>query len=535
MVTVTAPPEGIVDVLPDERCVRDGAESIASNSKLTVSIASHVGGFHGWTGPSGKTYSSSIVVKHGNIDKAMTINVNRTIRVPDNADTSALPPSLGLFPLYRVHDYAHKLPEELAQKGGIFFPMYQSEAMWLGFSAKRPFAVKIYVGGVNAVSGFPMTESDQTREKRAWMLRDGKPIQDYVVLPEQPWIDGIVSEDGKIRQFVAQPKGSGFSVEAQVTGEEKVGGIQVEIIPMKKHLPAELDIRFTDRENKVVTRTLKLEERGLGKESTWADVKAIIKDEFGVEPSEQQLSVYNAPARSVHVDFSDGVRLEDVTLPPNGATISVVHRPAVRYGGPVQRRMMGGGGGGGFSALSACAAPQAAPPPGMMAMGLARSHAAAPAPAKVKEMGLAAGGLIKQSINADPYPADIWDGEASVMLNLQIFDPASYRDVTGNPGPPTPATQQEYSNHGYPYYELWDEEKTGVKGDFDEVKSVAQLRKERALAAGEEPPADEESVPVRVVRIGAPRGQLATFKSTFKPLEVLRKELEHLVINEQSA
>lgn len=36
--------------------------------------------------------------------------------------------------------------------------MLEREAMWLNFEAEQPFAVKIYTGSVNAVSGEPMIE-----------------------------------------------------------------------------------------------------------------------------------------------------------------------------------------------------------------------------------------------------------------------------------------------------------------------------------------------------------------------------------------
>lgn len=51
------------------------------------------------------------------------ISFQRTIRVPDNKETSQLPPSLGRFNVYKVADYANKLSETMAAKGGIFLPM----------------------------------------------------------------------------------------------------------------------------------------------------------------------------------------------------------------------------------------------------------------------------------------------------------------------------------------------------------------------------------------------------------------------------
>lgn len=107
----------------------------------------------------------------------------------------------------------------------------EREAMWINFTANRPFAIKIYVGGVNAVSGEPAIEDMSSKIRRCERLAKGKSIQDYVIVPWQKWLDGIATESGKVRQFVAMPTGSGYSVEAQVTGQERMGGIQFEITP----------------------------------------------------------------------------------------------------------------------------------------------------------------------------------------------------------------------------------------------------------------------------------------------------------------
>jgi hypothetical protein len=74
-------------------------------------------------------------------------------------------------------------------------------------------------------------ETAATRLRRRNLLSQGKPIQDYVVNPNQKWLDGIATTTGKVRQFFAMPTGSGYSVEAQVTGKEIIGGIQFEVTP----------------------------------------------------------------------------------------------------------------------------------------------------------------------------------------------------------------------------------------------------------------------------------------------------------------
>ncbi len=176
--------------------------------------------------------------------KRLSISFQRTVRVPDNQDISALPPGLGAFPLYPVSEHASNLPTDMVAKGGVFSPMYrkylrstfenwrkvadqrtETEAMWIKLESHGKFAVKIYVGGVNAISGEPSNENIATKFRRAQLLSEGKFVQDYLVGPHQYWLDGISSKEGHVRQFVAMPSGSGYSVEAQVTGEEVVNGI----------------------------------------------------------------------------------------------------------------------------------------------------------------------------------------------------------------------------------------------------------------------------------------------------------------------
>jgi hypothetical protein len=311
-----------VDVLAETSA--PSREEMPSSKLLTVEVK---GGNNQGSGQS----DNYIGINYGELDEVLTLRLNRTIRVPDNADTNVLPPSMGLFPLFKVQDYAAKMPEDMARKGGLFFPMYQREAMWVGFSARMPFALKMYVGGVNAVSGFPMRENEKTREKRKKVLEEGKgTVQDYMVVPAQPWLDGIVSEDGKIRQFVAKPKGSGFSVEVQVTGEESVGGIQIEVVPMRREVPEKMEVRYEDHQQKVILRTLVLKEKGLGGESTWGDMKTVLREEFGLKQDATLLleayggDVHRGKGESV-LSIEDEKRLDASFFGPD-FTLGVSHQ-----------------------------------------------------------------------------------------------------------------------------------------------------------------------------------------------------------------
>ena len=86
-------------------------------------------------------------------------------------------------------------------------PMYQSEAMWIYFNGRYPFAVKIATGKINAVSGEEWMEN----------LPDDSNDQDYIVIPDQPWLDGYSVGRNTIRQFVAMPLGAGYTAEEQLT------------------------------------------------------------------------------------------------------------------------------------------------------------------------------------------------------------------------------------------------------------------------------------------------------------------------------
>lgn len=155
-------------------------------------------------------------------DARLTIDFQRTLRIPDDGQDYPLPPGLGRFPLRHVDDYSEKIPEKWKKHGGIMFPMYQSEAMWLNFSSRYPMAVKIATGKINAVTGKEWSEDLDSDE------------QDYLIVPDQPWLDGYAVKKGSIRQFVAMPLGSGYSAEEQITKKAEFGGIQILVYPMKK-------------------------------------------------------------------------------------------------------------------------------------------------------------------------------------------------------------------------------------------------------------------------------------------------------------
>lgn len=290
------------------------------------------------------------------IGEHFTVTFQRTLRIPDDGGTYPLPPGLGAFPVKRVEDYAARVPPDWVEHGGVFIPMYQREALWLNLSVPhwRPCAVKVAIGRINAITGKP------------WRRRLDGDDQDYVVCPPQPWLDGINAGDGVIRQFVAMPLGLGYTVEGQVTGEERYGGVQI----------------------------------------------------IAFDPQ---------PGR-----FPDE--------PP-----------------PLPR----------FRALEADFASETAPEP------LLAKSAAPPGAA----MGLAAGGRMEQAIYPDPHGIATWDQENYGRVYVHIVNSAAYHEITGEGPPPTPVSARTYTEHGYPWFALYDEGRSDLAPSdiLAGVKSVKEL------------------------------------------------------------
>ena len=295
------------------------------------------------------------------IGDRLSVTFRRTLRVPDDGRVYPLPPGLGLFPVHEVGAYAERVPAGWKERGGLFVPVHQREALWLGFGGARwkPNALKVGVGKVNAVSGEPWDER----------LHDDP--QDYVVCPQQPWLDGINAGAGFVRQFVAMPLGQGFSVEAQVTGAEEFGGIQLLAFEPKPG-------RFPERP----------------------------------EPEE-----------------------------------------SARRRGPAFAADMDAGG----------------------------------------DMGVGAGGKMRQKIYPDPFGLDAWDSANRGAVFVHLVNGEQYRAITGLEPPPTPVDAGTYVKYGLPWFDLYDEESPDLPAPpaLAIARSVSRL--EAARAGG---PPEEESTEI---------------------------------------
>jgi hypothetical protein len=300
--------------------------------------------------------------------KGFSLNFQRTLRLPDDGKTYPLPPGLGAFPICRIEDYRDRVPESWREYGGVFIPMYQREALWIRFNSRywKPNAIKVAVGKVNAVSG------------KVWHQDLLASERDYMVSSLQPWLDGINAGKDYIRQFVAMPLGMGYTVEAQVTGKEEFGGIQI--------------IVYEPKPGKFPDEPPMIEERARG--------------------------ITNCA--------------------PLGAS-AVVYKTA------------GGA-----------------------------------------EMGLAAGGKMKQKIYRDPHGIDTWDRNNYGRVYVHIVNSLMYREITGKEPPETPVTAKTYTQHKLPWFDLYDENMDDIAPPevLTNVKSVKEMDAEKGFTSQQ----DDDSV-----------------------------------------
>ncbi len=209
----------------------------------------------------------------------MRVGFQRTLRIPDDGKYYPLPPGLGRFPLCHVDDHDGQVSSSWLEHGGVMLPMYQSEALWLNFKSENdwnrdveyPFAVIVATGKINAITG------------KVWQNTIACKPQNYMVIPKQPWLDGYCVEKGVIRQFVAMPLGSGYTVEEQITTKAEHGGLQIMACPMKRDVflrrfPVRQIFRETTRASCVLCD--KSMEYGMGLAPGGRMKQAIYKDPY---------------------------------------------------------------------------------------------------------------------------------------------------------------------------------------------------------------------------------------------------------------
>lgn len=247
------------------------------------------------------------------LDDCCSVTLHRTLRIPDDGGAYPLPPSLGAMSVFPSQD-----------DGRYIVPMHRSEAVWLDFSAPywRPYALKVGIGGIDAISGERFEAATLTAVP-----------QDYVVIPDQPWLDGINAGDGFIRQFVAVPLGEALTVEAQLTGAEEDGGLTLTLFaPRPGRFPDEPPAANVEFEGDAVMAC----ESPMGLGAGGRMRQEVYADEYGLEAWEA------TPAATARIDLVDALAFEKLTgivspPPADAATYTAYGMPWFDLLAPTRR------------------------------------------------------------------------------------------------------------------------------------------------------------------------------------------------------
>jgi len=128
------------------------------------------------------------------VGERFSVSFQRTKRVAGDFPTTQAPPSWGALPVHAVSDYLPYIATDV--NGAFLIPVGREEAVWLGFGGAiwKPNAVKVGLGGRNAVTGEDWHERLRTQP------------QDYLVCPPQLSLDWIRTKDGSVSQIAARPE-----------------------------------------------------------------------------------------------------------------------------------------------------------------------------------------------------------------------------------------------------------------------------------------------------------------------------------------
>lgn len=122
------------------------------------------------------------------------------------------------------------------------------------------------------------------------------------------------------------------------------------------------------------------------------------------------------------------------------------------------------------------------PPPPMASRAMGPPMpCAAPMAAGAADMGLAAGGRMRQEIYDDPYDFFDWDTSVRGRCFVHLCNSLVWQSITAS-APPHPApTAESYTRAGLPWFEYYSEGSTAVPGSdrLAGVKSVAELSKDK--------------------------------------------------------
>jgi len=314
--------------------------------------------------------------------------------------------------------------------------MYQSEALWFSLDpghvtdrgVRYPFAIKCATGKVSALTG------------KKWSKK--LKADDYMVAPGQPWLDGYVVADGTVRQFVAAPLGLGVTAEAQITGKEEFGGLQLEVLPM---LFEKFDKKFPKMPESNNIGGIRRNRVSLGGGGTFGS-----SGPTGMTGPQGPIGHFGSLPGAYCCDTLSAVKTESyISLNSLADSMESPLRNSVNYCAEIEIS---------DETDSVGLVPQL-------------------------DMGLAAGGRMRQQVFKDPHGIECWDSQNKTRVYIHMANSIGWQHVTGALPPYPPLSSAQYTSHGYPWFHYYEEGAKSQSGTDKTkgLKSLAELAKEKKL------------------------------------------------------
>ena len=302
--------------------------------------------------------------------------------------------------------------------------------------------------------------------------------------------------------------GSGYSVEGQVIGKEKFGGLQIEVIPSHRrhletwvlatepgepeqdgygyragyHTPAQLGLKLSDKLRTYSNLDVPLKISDLARRISSDKIRLYAVDELitldKLITLNKEGSCHSPPVvPEVPVSPQSNSRpITDLSLPI--ITHHTLSNITVQCYNPFQSpnfqeediRRENENIGEITRPYRLCQRSHERKPIG-------RRIGRQSKPGNPRAMGMAAGGKLIQDIVRDNNSAIIWNVQNAALMNVHILDPASCEEVTHIVQEP-PLSAQAYMDAGLPFFVIEENVENRLdKGDFEQVVSVSEMDK----------------------------------------------------------